>query len=151
MPVIARTARARFGALMMAAVFLSAGCGAVRRSIESAGEEPPVDPDAILVFVRNNLTPPTALTVYVITDSGTRTRLGTMSGSTTDRFVVDVPPVGRARFYGRTDDGREVASNPVSLRPRQQLDWDVFTNVVTERFDDSPPSLTPPGASGPGR
>ena len=111
MLVIAGTVPARgFGALIIAAVFLSAGCGAIRRSIESAGEEPPVDPDAILVFVRNNLTPPTALTVYVITDTGTRTRLGTMTGSTTDRFVVDVPPVGRARFYGICATGAAGAS-----------------------------------------
>jgi hypothetical protein len=109
-----------------------------------------VDPEAILVHVRNNLSPPTALTVFVITDAGTRARLGTMSGSTTERFVVDVPPVGRVRFYGRTDDGREVASNPVSLRPRQQLEWDVFANVVTERFGEAS-SLTPSGATAPGR
>jgi hypothetical protein len=119
--------------------------------MESAGEGPPPDPDAILVLVRNNLTPPTAITVYVVTDAGTRTRLGTMTGATTEQFVVDVPPVGRARFYGRTDDGREAASNPISLRPRQQLDWDVFTNVVTERFREAPLSLTPPGASARGR
>src|SRR5690606_3174245 len=75
----------------------------------------------------------------------------TMSGSTTQRFVVSVPPVGRVRFYGRTEDGREVASNPVSLRPRQQLEWDVFTNVVTERFGDDVDALIPSGATAPGR
>jgi hypothetical protein len=137
--------------LLLASAVLAAGCGAIRRSMESAGEGPPPDPDAILVLVRNNLTPPTAITVYVVTDAGTRTRLGTMTGATTEQFVVDVPPVGRARFYGRTDDGREAASNPISLRPRQQLDWDVFTNVVTERFREAPAALTPPGATAPGR
>lgn len=138
--------------LVMATTLLlaSAGCGAIRRSIESAGEEPPIDPEAITVLVRNNLSPPTALTAFVITDGGTRARLGTMSGSTTETFVVDVPPVGRVRFYGRTDDGREVASNPVSVRPRQRLEWDVFTNVVTERFGGAS-SLIRPGATSPGR
>jgi hypothetical protein len=145
-----RSERAARLLALAALLVMAAGCGAIRRSIESAGEEPPVDPEAILVHVRNNLSPPTALTVFVITDAGTRARLGTMSGSTTERFVVDVPPVGRVRFYGRTDDGREVASNPVSLRPRQQLEWDVFANVVTERFGEAS-SLTPSGATAPGR
>jgi len=145
--------REHFGRILLMATLLAAvaGCSVIRRSIESAGEEPPVDPDAIFVSVRNNLSPPVAMTVFVITDAGTRARLGTMSGSTTQRFVVSVPPVGRVRFYGRTEDGREVASNPVSLRPRQQLEWDVFTNVVTERFGDDVDALIPSGATAPDR
>jgi hypothetical protein len=137
----------RAGVVLLLAV-ASTSCAALRRGMSGAGEEPPVDPDAITVDVRNNVSPPTGITVYVLTDAGTRYRLGTVTGSSTERFVVDVPPVGRIRFYARTSEGREIASNPVSLRPSQMLEWDLFSNVVSERYGRA---LTPPGASARGR
>jgi hypothetical protein len=122
--------------LPTAALVLAAGCAALQRS---AGQEPPVDPDAITVEVRNKLTPPTALTVYVVTEAGTRSRLGVVTGSTTGRFVVNVPPLGQVRFYARTSEGGDVASNPVTLRQRQILEWDVFANIVSQRFGGEAP------------
>ena len=127
---------------------VGAGCAAIQRGV---GQEPPVDPEAITLDVRNNVSPPTSITVYVFTDAGTRQRIGTVSGSSTDRFVLDVPPVGRVRFYARTAEGGEIASNPVSLRPSQTLEWDLFSNVVSERYGGAARALTRSGASAPGR
>jgi archaellum component FlaG (FlaF/FlaG flagellin family) len=113
-------------------VVLVSGCALFRPG--TPGQELPADPDAITVVVRNNLTPPTTLTVYMVTDAGTSTRLGQVTGVTTERFTARVPPVGRARLYARTSDGGERNSNAVSLRPGQVLEWDVFANVISERF-----------------
>jgi hypothetical protein len=100
----------------------------------AAGEPMPADPDAITIIVQNNVMPPIPITVYIIEETGTSTRLGQVSGASTERFTPRIPPTGRAQLYARSSDGGERVSNSVSLRPSQTLEWDLFTNVVTERF-----------------
>jgi hypothetical protein len=109
----------------------------------AAGEPMPADPNAITIVVQNNVMPPTAITVYIIEEGGTSTRLGQVSGASTERFTPRIPPTGRARLYARSSDGGERTSNFVSLRPSQTLEWDLFTNIVTERFGGGVSVLVP--------
>jgi hypothetical protein len=113
-------------------VMLAGACSWFRPG--PAGEAIPPDPDAITIIVQNNVMPPTLVTVYIIEEGGTSTRLGEVSGASTERFTPRIPPTGRAQLYARSSDGGERVSNFVSLRPAQTLEWDLFTNIVTERF-----------------
>jgi hypothetical protein len=131
--------------LAAAVIVLAGACSWFRPG--ATGEPVPADPDAITIIVQNNVMPPTPITVYIIEEGGTSTRLGQVSGASTERFTPRIPPTGRAQLYARSSDGGERTSNFVSLRQSQILEWDLFTNIVTERFGgsarDTAPSLAP--------
>ncbi len=110
---------------------LSAGvsCAMGARSAETPGQ--------VVVEVRNNLTPPTSITVFVLPESGGREYLGSVDPLDTRELTVPQPPTGTYRFLARTAEGSEFVTNPVAFRPGEVLQWDVFSGVVTPKVGRS--------------
>jgi hypothetical protein len=93
-----------------------------------------LEQDVIPVLVRNNLTPPTAITIRVLKPSGTRVVLGTVPPRTarTLRFKESFFESGYL-LVAQTTEGTEVASRPFDLFPRSAVEWTLTTNSLAVR------------------
>jgi hypothetical protein len=85
----------------------------------------------VTVRVENNLIPPTSLTIYAITDRGTRRLLGSVNPSDTQTLHFEAGPGGQYRILARTTGGREILSNPVNVSGGEGIRWDVQANIAT--------------------
>ena len=109
---------------------LLAGCG-------GAGAEPgeAAPGDRIAVEVQNNLVPPTSLTVWSVSDTGTRQMLGTVSPSETRTLRMSVPRLGSEyQLIAETTSGEEIVSRTfVMTGDVGAVGWDLTTNAVNLR------------------
>jgi hypothetical protein len=121
---------ARPAGISLVTLLLGAACAGRGAFVEEEGAQ-----RGVTLWVRNNLSSPSALRVYVISEGGARDLLGTVSPAETKSLPVRQPPVGRYRFLARTDGGSEVISNIVTFHENEVLEWDLFSNVVTTRHE----------------
>jgi hypothetical protein len=110
-------------ALMMTAVMGACASSHARRG---ADEE-------IILHLTNDLAPPSDVTVYVITQDGTRRLLGNVPPNK-DRVLkvpADIFPGTSFRIVAERTGGRPVVSQPVSSTSSlSMIDWDLQTNAM---------------------
>lgn len=84
------------------------------------------------IEVRNNLIPPTSLSVYLVPDIGSRQLIGVVQPGATRTLRFDpVGGSGQYRFRAETTEGREILSNPLSFSTGVTVTWDVNANLAT--------------------
>jgi predicted small secreted protein len=108
-----------------AAVLLSTTVAACASTSEGAGL------NQIGVEVRNDLVPSSALTIYVVPETGARRLLGSVSPSQTKMLSFQEVSVGQYRLMARTTDGQEIVSNPIVLADASTLRWNLSSNILT--------------------
>lgn len=117
----------RLGGLAAAACLtipLLAGCASAGNG-EGGGATAAVE-------VRNDLIPPTALTIYVVPETGgVRRLLGNVGPSQTRVLTINDPVPGQHRLMARTTLGQEIFSNRINIDIADTLRWDLSSNIVT--------------------
>jgi hypothetical protein len=113
----------RLAAALVLALPLLGGC--------ATGGSGAADGTAAAVEVRNDLIPPTALTIYLVPESGARRLLGNVGPSQTRVLPVRDPLPGQHRLMGRTTGGQEIYSNRIAIGIADTLHWDLSSNIVT--------------------
>lgn len=83
------------------------------------------------VEVRNNLIPPTSLSVYVIPEIGARQLVGLVQPGATRTLRYSPTSRGQVRFRAETTEGREIVSNPLTFSAGATVTWDVNANLAT--------------------
>lgn len=81
--------------------------------------------------VQNNLIPPTALSVYLVPEFGSRRLIGQVQPGRSR--VIRFNPLGSGgqfRFAAETTFGREIVSNPVSVELGDSIRWDLSANIA---------------------
>jgi hypothetical protein len=111
---------------------LLAGCGGA--STEGGAGEPEPGSE-ITVEVRNNTTPPTSLTVWSVTDTGSRRLLGTVPPRQNRSFELVLGRVGRQlQLVAETADGTSIPSRPfIVSRDAVAVEWTLYPNTLTIR------------------
>ncbi len=121
----------RSGRLLRAAagLLLTLAAGACASARGGAGA---ASAGSVTVDVRNNLTPPTSVSVRVVPENGVGTLLGSVGPSGTARFSFDPAlATGRYRLVARTTAGTDIDSNPFTLGEGEVATWDMQANLVT--------------------
>lgn len=117
--------RAGFALLMALAIPLLQGCSLLGKSTRG---------EVVNVEVNNNLQLRTAITVYALSDVGSRQLLGNVSpGSQATLRFHAAQITGNYRLVARVasqTQGDYLVSNPVALLGGETITWDVRTNVV---------------------
>ena len=114
----------RARALAWAAVLLSVTVAACASTSEGSGL------NQIGVEVRNDLVPSSALTIYVVPETGARRLLGSVSPAQTKMLSFQEGSVGQYRLMARTTGGREIVSNPIILADVRTLRWTLSSNIL---------------------
>jgi len=88
--------------------------------------------DLTTVVVENNLSPPTQVTVYAVSTTGSPIRVGVVPPGATRplRFPSGVGS-GQVRLIARGDGGREVAAQPIPLEGGERVRWSLFANNIS--------------------
>lgn len=119
----ATTTIATAAALTIGAVWMS-GC-AIAEQREAAGEPPEIE-------VRNDIQPPTPVTVFVIDPSGSRTHLGNVSPQQTVTFPFRQYRPGESyRLVARTTAGDVLASTDIVLSGGETVSWNLTDTIVS--------------------
>jgi predicted small secreted protein len=108
-----------------AAVLLSTTIAACASTSAGTGS------NQIGVEVRNDLVPSSALTIYVVPETGARRLLGSVSPSETKMLSFQEVSVGQYRLMARTTGGQEIVSNPIILADARTLRWNLSSNILT--------------------
>ncbi len=115
--------------LLSLALPLLAGCAS------SGGSEEADDPalqGPVSVRVENRTNPPVPLTIFLRSAVGRRT-LGSVSGSRTRTFSVQIETIGSAEYVlvAQRPDGTEIVSTPFRVAQSQTVNWRLPTNGLT--------------------
>lgn len=88
--------------------------------------------EGVSIRVNNNVIPPTSLTVYAVSETGSRQILGSVSPSGAKTFSYDPVALSSSRFrlLARTTTGAELVSQPFTLTGTTGLEWEVNTNSI---------------------
>jgi hypothetical protein len=86
--------------------------------------------DDIGVEVRNDLIPSSALTIYLVPETGSRRLLGNVSPAQTKTLSFQELSVGQYRLMARTTGGNEIVSNPIVLVDAKTLRWSLSSNIL---------------------
>ena len=113
------------GVLVLIVTFLAPACASLGRN-----DEPP--PKPIQIEVKNNLTYPSELTVYIVS-SGIRQMLGFMGPSETKTFTFT--PISYAQTYrlvGQLPLSRYIRSQPFTVGSEMtgMISWTLVPNIV---------------------
>lgn len=122
-----RTARLARHAVTVCAVLLAAGCASSGSTAEGTDA---VDPNAVAVTVNNDLVPPASITVWMVPETGSRRRLGTISPNGQDTFSFSPTSAGEYRILAEHVGGGSTTSNPVVLNGVRTLTWSLSNSVV---------------------
>ena len=80
--------------------------------------------------MNNDVTPPTAVTVYVVDEFDNRRLLGNVSPLEQRGFSVTPNSTGQYQLMARTTAGSEVVSRRFTLLAGETAEWRLSTNVV---------------------
>ena len=117
-----RAARVRAG---IALLLTSMGAACASASQRSA------DTDPLEIRVRNNLIPPTTLTISLLPAVGTRSYVGVVSPSQTKTLEYDLAvPAGQYRLLAEATDGSAMASRQFVIPSDNGVEWDLSLNQV---------------------
>jgi hypothetical protein len=82
--------------------------------------------------VRNNLIPPTSVSVYADPEIGSRRLVGVVQPGATRVLRFDPTAAsGQYNFVAETTSGQELVSNPITFSSGASLRWDLSSNLVT--------------------
>jgi hypothetical protein len=109
----------------LAAALLSVTAAACASTSEGSAQ------NQIGVEVRNDLIPASALTVYLVPETGSRRLLGNVSPAETKTLSFQELSVGQYRLMARTTGGQEIVSNPIVLADAKTLRWTLTSNILT--------------------
>lgn len=121
-------------------VLLSA-CATTQRADRPGGH--------VLVHIDNNLTPATAIWVWIVTEEGTTHALGGAEPSCAKIWRVghEGAPI-RLQLVARTATDLTISSPPFDVGPSEVVQWDIAVNSVTTsggRHGGPLDALRPPG------
>lgn len=121
-------------AMLLLALLAAAGCASGSGGWRGADTDV-VEEGAVAVTVNNNLVPPATLTIYIVSDTGTRRRLGAVSPSRTETFSFESSiATATYRLVAEVDAGRDIASNPFTLtNTTAGLTWNLQANLISFR------------------
>ena len=106
----------------------SSACASVERQDTTAdgGAVEVVD-----VTVENDLQPPTAVTVFIRDQVGTRRTLGDVGPLDTRTFSFDPPTAsGSYRLVARTTTGEEIQSDRITVFEGEGVRWRLTGNII---------------------
>lgn len=110
--------------LLLTATLLLAACVAAGRSRQAVE-------DQVSIRIENNLRPESEVTVRLISTSGTRRVLGSVSPHTTRTLeYAESPFSGSYRLTAQSADGREVSSQAFALFGGARVVWELFNNTL---------------------
>ena len=113
------------GAFVAFVACSSTGSGGADTGMPSAGE------NAVAVQVTNDVVPPTTVTVWVVPETGSRRRLGTISPNGQQTFNFDPGITSMEyRLVAEASDSEDRSSNPFVLEGAQTVQWSVSSVVV---------------------
>jgi hypothetical protein len=87
----------------------------------------------IIVHLTNNLAPPSDVTVYAVSQDGTRRLLGDVppNKDRTLKIPSDIFPGTTFRIVAQRTAGRSITSQPITATSGGQIiDWDLQTNAI---------------------
>ena len=118
-----RTARVKATIALLLAATAVAGCAsASQRSADS---------DPLEIRVRNNLIPPTSLTISLLPAVGTRAFVGVVSPSQTKTLEYALAtPAGPYRLLAETTDGSAMASRQFMIPSDNGVEWNLSLNRI---------------------
>jgi hypothetical protein len=117
-------------AVSFVALLAAAGCASTRYSSAR--------PHSISIFVKNNLTVPTTVEVYIIGPGGTQWRLGQVNGGDSAEFSYRPDSYGqRYRLLARRPLERPVVSTPFTFGDANTrlMYWALIPGIVTAYED----------------
>jgi hypothetical protein len=82
------------------------------------------------IVVDNDVTPPTAVTVYVVDEFDNRRLLGNLNPLELQAFTVTPNSTGQYQLMARTTAGSEVVSRRFTLLAGETAQWRLSVNVV---------------------
>ena len=120
------------GAALVALTTMTVGCAHSPRGVraESAGDVAPARRTATLVVQNHNFAD---VDIYVVRDGDVSTRLGTVTGESTERFAIDPSlfPTGTLRLIGTPIGGSGAArSGPLLVNPGQTITFTVEPDLA---------------------
>lgn len=88
--------------------------------------------DGVAVRVDNNVIPPTSLTVFMVTETGARQILGSVSPSAARSFRYSPAALASSRFrlLARPTTGADLVSQPFTLVDTGAIEWSVRNNSI---------------------
>lgn len=116
--------------LLLALPLLVLGACASGGGMDAGGDE-----NEATLQVENNLLPPTSLSVYLVSDVGTRRMIGSVSPSQTRNLSINlVQYEGEYRLVAETTSGNDIASRTFYIGGNiGTISWDLNSNLVTVR------------------
>ncbi|MGH7481272.1 MAG: hypothetical protein ACRELV_03895 [Longimicrobiales bacterium] len=120
------------GATIAAAVMLTACAGSAHVDAGNAAVTGEARMDAgLAVEVRNDLIPPTSLTVWLVRDTGGRNLVGTVTPRETRTFSVEqIVQAGQYRLVAETTDGTDLVSREFFAGAGDFVSWRLTTNTI---------------------
>jgi hypothetical protein len=117
----------RVALLVMGVIWVAACSGN-----QPGADQPRQAEEMVIVSVNNNLTIPTPLTIFMISEAERRVLLGTVGAARSQTFRFRNPNIlGRYRLRAeRSGRNDAVQSQLLTLQGGEQLDWDLRSNVV---------------------
>lgn len=89
--------------------------------------------EGLQIEVRNNLRPPTEMTVLIREEGSAGTTLGTVPATSSRTFTFSAVYLGaRYRLVARTSGGREIVSDTIHAEPGETMTWILGTNQLQE-------------------
>jgi hypothetical protein len=120
--------RSMLGVVVAVAVTTAFGACASGHNRKGGGDQP------IIVHLNNDLSPPSDVTVYAVTQDGIRRLIGDVppNKDRTLKVPTDVPPGSTFRLVAeRSAISRPVVSQPITATTDGLIiDWDLQTNAI---------------------
>ena len=117
-----RAARVRATIALLLAGTAAACASASQRS---------ADADPFEIRVRNNLVPPTSLSISLLPSVGSRSFVGLVSPSQTKTLEYDLTaPAGTYRLLAEATDGSAMASRPFVIPSDNGVEWNLSMNQI---------------------
>lgn len=122
--------------LLLLAVLLASGCastGGRDNPFRDSGpdEEGQLGPNEALIEVDHLGRTGSDVTVYLISGSGGRRRIGRVSLGAEERFRVSVVGASEVRLLGEITGERDIVSRSFLLRGGRGVRWDIALNQIS--------------------
>lgn len=119
-------------ALGVGVLILLAACSSATSSANSG--TPSGGGNSVAIRVTNDIVPPTSVTVWMVPETGSRRRLGTISpnGQQTFNFTPNLRSMDH-RLMAEASGMQDAVSNPFVLEGVTSVQWDVSSALVRTR------------------
>jgi hypothetical protein len=119
------------GRFALVLLLVLGACAPAREAPQGVGIQTVAEEDReLVVHIRNDLTPPTALTIWIVPAAGERRVLGTVTMNDAASFPVDAFAEGQYRLVAHTAAGAEISSEPFTPLIPGTARWNVGSNQI---------------------